>query len=80
MWNMEISPHSGVDPERICEFSKFECEKMSATMVGRRRKFLILDGLKQSWNAFQHLKCNVKIDYNFDQSCHGLFRYYGFSI
>ena len=36
------------DPGRICEFSKFQCEKMSATMVGRRRKFLILDELKQS--------------------------------
>ena len=39
---------SGADPERICEFSKFQCEKMSATMVGRQRKFLILDELKQS--------------------------------
>ena len=37
---------SGADPERICEFSKFQYEKMSATMVGRRKSFLILDGLK----------------------------------
>ena len=39
---------SGADPEGICEFSKFQCEKMSPTMVGRQRKFLILDELKQS--------------------------------
>ena len=49
-------------------------------MVDRRRKFLILDGLKQSKNAFAHLKYSAKIDSNFDQSCHGLIRYYGFSI
>ena len=39
---------SGTDPERICEFSKFQCEEMLATMVGRRRNVLILDELKQS--------------------------------
>ena len=39
---------AGADPERIYEFSKFQCEKMSATMVGRWRKLLILDELKQS--------------------------------
>ena len=39
---------SGTDPERICEFSKFQCEKMLATMVGRRRNALVLDELKQS--------------------------------
>ena len=39
---------TGEDPERICEFSKFQYEKMSATMVGRKRRFLILDELKQS--------------------------------
>ena len=53
---------------------------MSATMVGRRRKFLILDELKQSENAFPLLKYSVKIDNDFDQSCHGLIHYYGFNI
>ena len=53
---------------------------MSATMVGRRRKFLVLDELKQSQNAFPHLKYSAKTDNDFDQSCHGLIRYYGFSI
>ena len=41
---------AGADPERICEFSKFQSEKMSTTMVGRQRKFLILDELKQ-WHS-----------------------------
>ena len=49
-------------------------------MVGRRRKFLILVEVKQSYNAFLHLKYSVKIDNNFDQSFHGLICYYGFSI
>ena len=40
----------GADPERICEFSKFQSEKMSTTMVGRQRKFLILVELKQ-WHS-----------------------------
>ena len=40
--------YQGADSGRICEFSKFQREKMSATMVGRRRKILILDELKQS--------------------------------
>ena len=39
---------TGAESERICEFRKFQCGKMSATMVDRRRKFLILDELKQS--------------------------------
>ena len=39
---------SGAAPERICKFSKFQKEKISVTMVGRRIKFLILDELKQS--------------------------------
>ena len=39
---------AGADPEAICEFSKFHCEKRPATMVGRRKKYLILDELKQS--------------------------------
>ena len=30
--------NQGADPERICEFGKFQCEKMSATMVDQRRK------------------------------------------
>ena len=76
--NVMVFPEA--DPERICEFRKFQCEQMSATMVGRQRKILILDELKQSYNAFPHLKYNVKIDNNFDQSCHSLIRYYGFSI
>ena len=29
---------SGADPKRISELSKFQCEKMSATMFGRREK------------------------------------------
>ena len=58
----------------------FQGEKMSATMVGRRGKFLVLDELKQLQNAFPHLKYSAKIDKDFDQSCHGLIRYYGFSI
>ena len=35
-------------PRTNMRVSKFQCEKMSATMVGRWKKFLILDGLKQS--------------------------------
>ena len=38
------------------------------------------DELKQSENAFPHLKYNVKIDNDFNQSCHGLICYCGFSI
>ena len=49
-------------------------------MVGQRRKVLILDELKQSLSAFRHLKFSIKIDNDFDQSYHGLIRYYGFSI
>ena len=43
----------GANPERICEFSKFQCEKMSATMVGPQIKFLVLDELKQSKMHFR---------------------------
>ena len=32
---------AGADPEAICEFSKFQCEKRSVTMVGGWKKFLI---------------------------------------
>ena len=35
-------------PRTNMRVSKFQCEKMSAIMVGRRKKILILDGLKQS--------------------------------
>ena len=48
-------------------------------MVTRRRKLFILDCLKQSKNAFPHLKYSVKIDNDFDQSGHDLI-YYGFGI
>ena len=53
---------------------------MLGTMVGRHKKMLISDGLKQFSNAFPHPKYSVKIAKDFDQSCYGLICYYGFSI
>ena len=55
--------------------ASLKCEKMSATMVNRRRNFLILDGLKHSQSAFPGLRYSAKIDNDFGQSCHGLICY-----
>ena len=60
--------------------ASFKCQKMSATMVVRQRKFLILDGLKHSQSTFPCLEYSAKVDNDFDHSCHDLICYYGFSI
>ena len=60
--------------------ASLKCEKISTTMVGRRKNFLILDGLKHSYIAFPRLRYSVKIDNDFDEICHGLVCYYGFNV
>ena len=37
--NLNYYGVAGADPERICEFSNLQCEKMSATMVADRENF-----------------------------------------
>ena len=76
---VERSDHGLTQNEHVTS-ANFRCENMSDTMVGPQIKFLTLDGLKRSSSAFPQLRYSEKIDNDFDQSCHGLICYYGFSI